>query len=95
MKGRGCVAGAIALVVVLSFCGFALWAGFAPLPNANQHYLDLALGALVAQFANVCAYFFGSSRSAERAQDHIETLAPGPKPAPRVTVPPPADPPPT
>lgn len=67
MKDRGLVIGAIALVVVLSFCAFSIWIGLRPLPQANQHFIDIALGALVTQFANVCAYFFGSSRSAERA----------------------------
>lgn len=66
MKDRGIVIGAIALVVVLSFCAFAIWIGLHPLPAANQHFLDIALGALVTQFANVCAYYFGSSRSAEQ-----------------------------
>lgn len=65
-ENRQLVSGAIALVIVLSFCAFAIYVGLRPVPSANQHYLDIALGALVAQFANVSAYFFGSSKSAER-----------------------------
>lgn len=60
------VPGTIALVIVLSFCAFSIYVGLRPLPNANQHFIDIALGALVTQFANVSAYFFGSSKSAER-----------------------------
>ena len=98
MRERGIVPGIIALAVVLSFCGFALWIGFAQLPNSNQHYLDIALGALVTQFANVCAYFFGSSRSAERAQGHLEAMttdANAPKSRAPVNAPPSAANPPT
>lgn len=102
MKERGNVTAAIALIIVLSFCAFAIYIGLRPLPNANQHFIDIALGALVTQFANVSAYFFGSSRSAERAQTHIDAITPAAQPsvaevtAPpgkfRPTVPPPRSP---
>lgn len=69
------IPGTIALMIVFSFCAFAIYVGLRPLPSANQHYLDIALGALVAQFANISAYFFGSSKSAERAHATIEQSA--------------------
>lgn len=81
MKDKTSVSAAIALVIVLSFCAFSIYIGLRPLPNANQHFIDIALGALVTQFANVCAYFFGSSRSAERQQAHIDAITPAAQPS--------------
>jgi len=80
MKDRGIVAGTLAVMVVMAFCGFAIYVGLVPLPEKNDHFIDIALGALVGQFANVIGYYFGSSRSADK---HAERLT--------VTVPPPLD----
>lgn len=68
MKDRGIVAGTLAVMVVLAFCGFAIYVGLVPLPVRNDHFIDIALGALVGQFANVIGYYFGSSRTAEQRQ---------------------------
>lgn len=66
MHDKGFVVGAIGLMVVLAFCAFAVYIGFYPTPAANQHFIDISLGALVTQFANVIGYYFGSSRTAEQ-----------------------------
>lgn len=83
MKDRGLVAGTIALIVVAAFCAFAIYVGFFPTPAGNQHFIDLSLGALIAQFANVTGYYFGSSKTADQqtAQRHSVTV-PLPKPPP-------------
>lgn len=86
MKDRGLVAGTIALIIVAAFCAFAVYIGFFPTPAANQHFIDLALGALIAQFANVTGYYFGSSKSAERAA--VPERPPVTVPLPRMPVPP-------
>ncbi len=81
MKDRGLVAGTIALIIVAAFCAFAVYIGFFPTPAANQHFIDLALGALIAQFANVTGYYFGSSKSAEQQQaERWQVTVPLPKP---------------
>ena len=80
MKDRGIVAGTLAVMVVMAFCGFAIYVGLVPLPEKNDHFIDIALGALVGQFANVIGYYFGSSRSADKQGER-----------PPVTVPPPLD----
>lgn len=56
----------LALVVVLSFCAFAVYVGIWPIPEKNTGFINICLGALVAQFANILSYYFGSSRSAEK-----------------------------
>ncbi|HEY9664839.1 MAG TPA: hypothetical protein V6C65_40890 [Allocoleopsis sp.] len=56
----------LALVVVLSFCAFAIYVGIWPIPEKNTGFINICLGALVAQFANILSYYFGSSRSAEK-----------------------------
>lgn len=83
MKDRGLVAGTIALIIVAAFCAFAIYIGFFPTPAQNQHFIDLALGALIAQFANVTGYYFGSSKSAENQQaERRQVTVPLPKPPP-------------
>lgn len=81
MKEKATVSAVIALLIVLSFCAFAIYIGLQPVPKANEHFLDLALGALITQFANVCAYYYGSSRSAERQQAHIDAITPAAQPS--------------
>jgi hypothetical protein len=85
MKDRGIVAGTLAVIVVVAFCGFAIYVGIMPLPEANQHFIDIALGALVGQFANVIGYYFGSSRTADQRQPQ---RPPATVPLPKMPVPP-------
>lgn len=66
MKEHEKIMSAIALIVVVSFCTFAVYVGLWTVPLPNQHYVDIALGALVAAFSTVLSYYFGSSRSAEK-----------------------------
>ena len=84
MKDRGIVAGTLAVMVVLAFCGFAIYVGLVPLPEKNDHFIDIALGALVGQFANVIGYYFGSSRNTEQRQPE-RTPVTVPLPRPQVT----------
>ena len=79
MKDRGIVAGTLAVMVVMAFCGFAIYVGLVPLPEKNDHFIDIALGALVGQFANVIGYYFGSSRSTEQQKpDRPPVTVPSP-----------------
>ena len=79
MKDRGIVAGTLAVMVVMAFCGFAIYVGLVPLPEKNDHFIDIALGALVGQFANVIGYYFGSSRSMEQQKpDRPPVTVPSP-----------------
>lgn len=78
MKDRGLIPGTIALAVVLAFCAFAIYTGVHSLPAANQHYLDIVLGVLVAKFSDVIGFYFGSSRSAERAAQREPVHVPPP-----------------
>ncbi len=80
MKDRQLVQGFIGGIVVLAFCAFAVYVGLRQLPVANMSVINMALGALIAQFATVIGYYFGSSRSAERAQDHIAAATPAAHP---------------
>ena len=83
MKDRGIVAGTLAVIVVVAFCGFAIYVGIMPLPEANQHFIDIALGALVGQFANVIGYYFGSSRTADQREPQKQPVT---VPLPRMPV---------
>lgn len=72
MKAHQYVMSAIAIIVVLSFCLFAVYIGFRQTPQANQHFIDLSLGALIAQFTTVISFYFGSSRSAEKKDQDLQ-----------------------
>lgn len=80
MKDRGLIPGTIALAVVLAFCAFAVYTGVHSLPVANQHYLDIVLGVLVAKFSDVIGYYFGSSKSAERVNPPVHVPPPSTEP---------------
>ena len=80
MKGNQFVAGFIGCMVVLAVCAFAIYIGVKPLPEANQHFIDITLGALLGQFANVIGYYYGSSRSAENAQATVAAATPAAQP---------------
>lgn len=82
MKDRGIVSGTIAVIVVIAFCGFAIYVGIVPLPQVNQHFIDIALGALVGQFANVIGYYFGSSHGADKQAERPTVTVPLPRPPP-------------
>ena len=58
----------IAIIIVACVCFFSVYAGIYTLPAANEKFLWFVLGALVTKFSGVFDYYFGSSRSAERAQ---------------------------
>jgi len=53
------VLGAIIVAGILTIIGFLVWR---PIPEVNNDLLYLLLGALVAKFGDVVAYFFGSSK---------------------------------
>jgi len=44
---------------------------FNPIPEVNKDVLNIALGALVAKFSDVVAYFYGSSKG---SSDKTEML---------------------
>lgn len=76
MKDRGRVSGAIAILIVGGFLAFCIYCGTKPLPQANHDILNIVAGALIASFTSVTNYFFGSSKSAERAQATIAAVTP-------------------
>jgi hypothetical protein len=70
----------LAIIIVASVCFFAVYAGIFTLPQANEKFLWFLLGALVTKFSGVFDFYFGSSRSAERAQDVIASAPPAAQP---------------
>jgi len=86
MKDRGIVGSVIALVIVLLYCALIVALLFVPLPAVNAKYFDGLVMALVAQVAAVVGYYFGSSRSAERAA--TPSRPPATVPLPKMPIPP-------
>lgn len=99
MKDREIFGALIAGAIVVGFLAFAIFAGIHPLPQANREILNTIVGILNSALVYVVGYYFGSSRSAERQQAHIDAITPAAQPSvaevtanpgkPRVTVPPP------
>lgn len=80
MNERGIVASFIAVAIVTFFCGLVTLLAFHNIPQANQRFIDGALGGLVVQFANIVGYYFGSSRDAAKSAERLAAVTPASPP---------------
>jgi hypothetical protein len=53
------ILGALIVISILGIVGLLV---FQPIPEINKDMLNIVLGALLAQFASVVQYFYGSSK---------------------------------
>lgn len=74
MNDKGRVAGLIAVLIVGLFVVVTIGLFVRVIPQANVSAFNGLVTALVGMVSGIIGYFFGSSRTAERAQSHIETV---------------------
>jgi hypothetical protein len=75
MRAQLAVQALIALVLVLAGVGVFAVLLVAPIPSANAHQIDLALGNLEGAFATAVAFYLGSSRGSAVKDATIATAA--------------------
>ncbi|KKP28300.1 MAG: hypothetical protein UR18_C0006G0012 [Candidatus Nomurabacteria bacterium GW2011_GWE2_31_40] len=74
MKTKDIYMYVLGIIVVLAVLTIVAALIFVPIPSMNKDILNIVLGALLAQFANIIQYFFGSSQGSKDKGDLINQM---------------------